>query len=180
MLKVLIEMGEACYTKAVLDRFMSYDKTRDFVADTIAEYIEAFPEVTVPFLIQIIEDNEDTGLEGPCEDCVIMLTAIGREFKSEDIYNALRHAFRYMNNKIYAVLCLSDYGDERAVPMLKNYINRNQGSIDRELFYEMMSAIQNLGGDITDIHDPFGDFTKKQQPAPQGKKLRPAGYNGNK
>lgn len=184
VLKVLIEMGEPCYTQAVLDRFMSYNQTRDFVADTIADYIEAFPEVTVPLLIQIIEDNEDTGLEGPCEDCVIMLTAIGKEYKSEDIYDALRHAFRYMTNKIYAVLCLADYGDPRAASMFKNYINRNQNNIDRELFYEMMSAIQNLGGDISDIHDPFGDFTKKMQQGktqqPEGKKLRPAGYNGNK
>ena len=67
-----------------------------------------------------------------------------------------------MTNKIYAVICLADYGDDRAVPMFKNYINRNQKTIDRELFYEMMSAIRNLGGDISDIQDPFGDFQKKQ------------------
>jgi hypothetical protein len=46
--------------------------------------------------------------------------------------------------------------------MFKNYINRNQKSIERDLFYEMMSAIQHLGGDISDIQDPFGDFQKKQ------------------
>ena len=47
--------------------------------------------------------------------------------------------------------------------MFKNYINRNQDTISRELFYEMMSAIQNLGGDISDINDPFGDFQKKKE-----------------
>jgi hypothetical protein len=47
--------------------------------------------------------------------------------------------------------------------MFKNYINRNQQTIERDLFYEMMSAIQKLGGDISDIQDPFGDFTKKKQ-----------------
>ena len=100
-------------------------------------------------------------MEGPCEDLVVMLTNIGKEKKSEEIYNALRLAFRSMTNKIYAVICLADYGDDRAVPMLKNYINRHQTDITRELFYEMMSAIQNLGGDIEDISDPFGDFQKK-------------------
>ena len=160
--KVLIQMKEPCFIQAVLDRYMSYGQTREFVAESIAEYIEAFPEVSEPFLINIIETNFDNGLEGPSEDCVIMLTEIGKEHKTEEIYQTLRHAFRYMTNKIYAVICLADYGDNRAVQMFKNYINRNQKTIERNLFYEMMSAIQNLGGDITDIQDPFGDFQKKQ------------------
>jgi len=159
---VLIKMKEPCFIKAVLDRYLSYGQTREFVAESIAEYIEAFPEVSEPFLIDIIESNVEDGLEGPCEDCVIMLTEIGKEHKTEEIYQTLRHAFRYITNKIYAVICLADYGDNRAVQMFKNYINRNQKSIERDLFYEMMSAIQHLGGDISDIQDPFGDFQKKQ------------------
>lgn len=159
---VLTQMKEPCFIQAVLDRYMSYGQTREFVAESIASYVEAFPEVSEPFLINIIENNIDNGLEGPCEDVVIMLTQIGREHRTEEIYQTLRHAFRYMTNKIYAVICLADYGDDRAVSMFKNYINRNQKTIDRELFYEMMSAIQNLGGDISDIQDPFGDFQKKQ------------------
>ena len=159
---VLTKMKEPCFIQAVLDRYMSYGQTREFVAESIAKYVEAFPEVSEPFLIGIIESNVDSGLEGPCEDVVIMLTEIGKEHKTEEIYQTLRHAFRYMTNKIYAVICLADYGDNRAVSMFKNYINRNQKTIERELFYEMMSAIQNLGGDISDIQDPFGDFQKKQ------------------
>lgn len=160
--KILIQMNEPCFIKAVIDRYMSYGQTREFVAESIAEYVEAFPEVSEPFLIDLIESNTDSGLEGPCEDLVIMLTEIGKQHKTEEIYQTLRHAFRYMSNKIYAVICLADYGDDRAVQMFKNYINRNQKTIERDLFYEMMSAIQNLGGDISDIQDPFGDFQKKQ------------------
>jgi len=160
--EVLIEMKEPCFVKAVLDRYLSYGQTKAFVAESIAKYVEAFPEVSEPFLIDLIESNTEDGLEGPYEDCVIMLTAIGQEHRTEEIYQTLRHAFRYMTNKIYAVICLADYGDDRAVPMFKNYINRNQKEISRELFYEMMSAIQKLGGDISDIQDPFGDFTKKK------------------
>lgn len=159
---VLTQMKEPCYIKAVIDRYMSYGQTREFVAESIAAYVEAFPEVSEPFLIDLIEGNTENGLEGPCEDLVIMLTNIGREHRTEEIYQTLRHAFRYMTNKIYAVICLADYGDDRAVQMFKNYINRNQKTIERDLFYEMMSAIQHLGGDISDIQDPFGDFQKKQ------------------
>ncbi len=160
-LDVLIKMEEPAFIGAVLERFMSYDQVRDFVAESISEYIEAFPEVSVPMLIDELEKHTEDGMKGPAEDLVIMLAAIGKDYKSDVIYDELRRAFRFMENKIYAVICLADYGDERAVKMFKNYINRNQASITRELFYEMMSAIQKLGGDISDINDPFGDFQKK-------------------
>ena len=158
---VLIAKGDASFVKAVLDKFMSYPMTREFVAEAVAEYVEAFPEVAVPFVIELMEQNFGSGLTGPSEDLVIMLTAMGQKAPSEEIYQALRHAFRFMDNKIYAVICLADYGDKRAVDMFKNYINRNQKTITRDLFYEMMSGIQKLGGDISDIEDPFGDFTAK-------------------
>ena len=160
-LRILAGRHDASLIDDVLDRFMSYERTHSFVADSIAEYIESFPDEAPAKLIERLEEHKDDGMEGPCEDLVVMLTNIGKEKKSEEIYNALRLAFRSMTNKIYAVICLADYGDDRAVPMLKNYINRHQSDISRELFYEMMSAIQNLGGDIEDISDPFGDFTKK-------------------
>lgn len=160
-LKILSGRRDATLLDDVLDRFMSYERTHSFVADSIAEYIESFPEEAPAKLIARLEEHKDDGMEGPCEDLVVMLTNIGKEKKSEEIYNALRLAFRSMTNKIYAVICFADYGDDRAVPMLKNYINRHQTDISRELFYEMMSAIQNLGGNIEDISDPFGDFQKK-------------------
>ena len=178
-LDVLIEMKEFCFVQAVLDRFMSYHQTKEFVAESIKDYVVGAAEVSVPILMNIIEENLEDGLEGPSEDIVIMLAEIGMALPSEEIYQTLRHAFRAMTNKIYAVICLAEYGDDRAVPLMKNYINRHQDTIDRDLFYEMMSAIQKLGGGISDINDPFGDFTRKSR-KPEGKKYGPAGYNGNK
>lgn len=178
-LDVLIEMQEFCFVKAVIDRFMSYPQTKEFVAESIKDYVVGGAEVSVPILMNIIEEGLDSGLEGPAEDLVIMLAEIGMANPSEEIYQTLRHAFRAMTNKIYAVICLAEYGDDRAVPLMKNYINRHQDSIDRDLFYEMMSAIQKLGGDISDINDPFGDFTRKSR-KPEEKKYGPARYNGNK
>lgn len=160
-LKILSGRRDATLLDDVLDRFMSYERTHSFVADSIAEYIESFPDEAPAKLIERLKEHQDDGMEGPCEDLVVMLTNIGKEKKTEEIYDALRMSFRSMTNKIYAVICFADYGDDRAVPMLKNYINRHQTDISRELFYEMMSAIQNLGGNIEDVSDPFGDFQKK-------------------
>ena len=123
-LDVLIEMKEFCFVQAVLDRFMSYHQTKEFVAESIKDYVVGAAEVSVPILMNIIEENLEDGLEGPSEDIVIMLAEIGMALPSEEIYQTLRHAFRAMTNKIYAVICLAEYGDDRAVPLMKNYINR--------------------------------------------------------
>ena len=161
-LDLLIQLKDGSLVSAIIDRFLSYSQTRDFVADSIAGYVEAFPEISVPFMISRLDENSESGLKGPFEDLVIILSRIGKNAPSEDIYLALKHAFRYMENKIYAVICLMDYGDGRAIPMLKGYVNRNKDTISRDLFYEIMSAVQNLGGDISDIEDPFGDFDGKK------------------
>ena len=132
-LKILSGRGDASLLDDVLDRFMSYDRTHSFVADSIAEYIESFPEEAPSKLIARLEEHTDDGMEGPCEDLVVMLTNIGKEKKSDEIYNALRLAFRCMTNKIYAVICFADYGDDRCIPLMKNYINRHQNDIyDRQ------------------------------------------------
>ncbi|MCQ2466956.1 MAG: hypothetical protein MJ166_05510 [Clostridia bacterium] len=161
-LDLLTRLHDGSLVVACIDRFLSYPQTRDFVADSIADYVQAFSAISVPYIIEQLKKNEESGLEGPFEDLVIILSRIGTAEPSEDIYLALKHAFRYMKNKVYAVICIADYGDGRAIPMLKGYVNRNKDTIERDLFYEIMSAVQNLGGDISDIEDPFGDFDKKK------------------
>lgn len=158
--QVLIKISYSDAVAVVIDRFMTYDLTREFVAEAISSYIEAFPEVSVPMIISKLDDAKEEGIKGPCEDLVMMLAAIGKDVKSDEIYMALKTAFRYMENKIYAVICLGEYGDSRAIPMLKGYINRHQETIERDVFYEILSAVQKLGGDTSDIQDPFCDFDK--------------------
>ncbi|MCQ2533612.1 MAG: hypothetical protein MJ172_03490 [Clostridia bacterium] len=157
---VLIKMNYSDAMKIVIDRFMTYELTREFVAEAISSYIEAFPDVSIPMIISRLDEAKEDGIKGPCEDLVMMLAAIGKEVKNDDVYMALKTAFRYMENKIYAVICLGEYGDNRAIPMLKGYINRHQETIERDVFYEILSAVQKLGGDTSDIQDPFCDFDK--------------------
>lgn len=158
--QVLIKIGYSDAMTMVIDRFMQYDLTREFVAESVSSYVEAFPDKSISMIIDRLDENKENGIKGPCEDLVMMLAAIGKDVKSDDIYMALKTAFRYMENKIYAVICLGEYGDSRAIPMLKGYVNRHQVSIERDVFYEILSAIQKLGGDTSDIQDPFCDFDK--------------------
>ena len=62
---------------------------------------------------------------------------------------------------VIAVICIGDYGDPRGIALLKGYLDRTVHTIDRETFYEALSAIRRLGGEINDIQDPFHDFTNR-------------------
>lgn len=97
---------------------------------------------TIEPILEILENEE----MGKVENMLLyVLASVGSEFKNDRIYKKLRSAFRTMDEKMQAVICLNAYGDGRAVPMLRGYLERNN-NIDRNLFYEIIGTIKSLGG----------------------------------
>ncbi|HOO61283.1 MAG TPA: hypothetical protein PKV44_02510 [Bacillota bacterium] len=155
-------LGKVEYEKAVepvLRKFCSFPQTEEFVADSVKVMMVCAGQYSAPLLISMLENEADEDVSGPYEDLMIMLTHVGRRARTDAIYAALRATFRRMKNKVIAAICIGDYGDVRGIPLLKGYLDRNIKTIDRELFYESLSSIRRLGGDIKDIQDPFKDFT---------------------
>ncbi|MBP5491272.1 MAG: hypothetical protein J6Y08_00320 [Clostridiales bacterium] len=156
--------GTAKYEPAmepVLTRFCSYTSTQEYIADSVKVMMMGLETKGVPMLIDFLLERSDEEITGPYEDMMIMLTHVGQKVPSNDIYQALRAGFRRMKSKVIAVICIGDYGDPRGIALLKGYLDRNVHTIDRETFYEALSAIRRLGGEINDIQDPFHDFTNK-------------------
>ena len=82
------------------------------------------------------------------------------------VYACLRQNFRArpLSSKIIPVICLGDYGDGRAVTMLRRFVERDAAKMDRQLYYESVSAIQRLGGNAADLPNPYwSDFHKAEQ-----------------
>ncbi|MEI8200716.1 MAG: hypothetical protein WCG21_11695 [Eubacteriales bacterium] len=164
-LAALRVLGQWTYEPAiepVLNRFCALSEPDEYVADGIKAFVVPFAEKIVPELSARIEGGAGAGLKGPFEYLVIYLTEIGRAEPDEEIFQCLKKAFRNMEHKVIAAICLGDYGDGRAVPLLKSYLDRHVREIDRQFFYETISAIKRLGGDISDIQDPFRDFSAKK------------------
>lgn len=165
-LAALRVLGKWTYTPSVepvLSRFSEISEPDEYLADGLKTYAVSLGAQIVPALIARIDGAAATGLKGPYEYLVISLTTIGSQEPSEEIFQCLKTAFRNMDHKVIASICLGDYGDGRAVPLLKSYLDRNVNTIDRQFFYETLSAIKRLGGDISDIQDPFRDFSGKQK-----------------
>ncbi|MBO4687267.1 MAG: hypothetical protein J5636_02025 [Clostridiales bacterium] len=165
--------GSAEYEPAmepVLTRFCSFPSTQEYIADSVKVMMLGLGERGVPMLIDFMLERSDADITGPYEDMMIMLTQVGIKNPQNEIYQALRAGFRRMKAKVIAVICIGDYGDPRGIALLKGYLDRTVHTIDRETFYEALSAIRRLGGEINDIQDPFHDFTKRVPKKDDGKK----------
>lgn len=164
-LAALRVLGQWTYEPAiepVLNRFCDLAEPDEYIADGVKAFVIPFGDKMVPEIAARIDGAAAAGLKGPFEYLVIYLTQIGRAEPDEEIFLSLKKAFRSMEHKVIASICLGDYGDGRAVPLLKSYLDRHVREIDRQFFYETVSAIKRLGGDISDIQDPFRDFSPKK------------------
>lgn len=76
---------------------------------------------------------------------------IGKKYRNDRIYMLLKKTFLRMPEKLVAASCLGDYGDGRAIPVLRGYAEKSGKSLDKQTFFEIVSAIQKLGGNAGDL-----------------------------
>lgn len=85
------------------------------------------------------------------EYLLMAYTDIGKKNKSDRIYARIKKAFLEMPEKLFAASCLADYGDGRAVTVLRSFLEKNGSSLDRETVFEILSAVRKLGGRTDDL-----------------------------
>lgn len=103
-------------------------------------------------------ETDDVLLAGDTEDYLLTtLTAIGQDQPDDRIYACLRERFKRRDAKMIPVICLGDYGDPRAVTLLRHYLLQDAATVEEATYYEIISAIRRLGGKTEDLPDPFSD-----------------------
>ena len=164
-LRLLGEWGATDTLELVLSRYIASENPDEMISEAFVTYCTGIGESAIPHLSgALLQDAASGGsLSGPYEYAVIALTEVGRTHPSDNVFLCLRECFRKMDRKVIGAICLGDYGDGRAIPALKGFLDRHIDQADRQLFYEILSSIKRLGGDITDIHDPFGDFSGRKE-----------------
>ncbi len=95
--------------------------------------------------------NTSDKINDPHEYLLLALARIGVQNRSDTIFKCLKGTFVKMENKIYGAICLGEYGDPRAIPALRGYVEKNISTIDKDLFYEIKSAVIKLGGNMNDM-----------------------------
>ena len=143
-------------------KFAGLGEPEEGIAESFRAYCTAVGPDAARVLAGCVEaaaGGDGEPIRGPVDYMVIAIADIGRKHPDERLFQCLRLAFRRMEHKAIGAICLGDYGDGRAVTTLKGFLDRFEGRIDRQTFYEVMNAIRRLGGVVSDIRNPFaGDF----------------------
>jgi hypothetical protein len=160
-LKLLGDLKSASSAFEILAKFCDTKKPDEFIADAVKEYFVSLEESGISALMDTLNSicDSENDFSVPYEYLLISLTSAGRMNKIDEIYLCIRNCFRKMPEKIIPAICIGDYGDPRGIALLKGYIEKNQGNLDRQFFYEALSSIKRLGGQTDDIQDPFRDFS---------------------
>jgi hypothetical protein len=113
---------------------------------------DALISIGKPALESIMLAMEARGFTDPAGEYLLMaLSDIGSLNKTDVIYKHVKNALYNMPNKIIGAICLGNYGDSRAIPALRGFLEKNKGDIDKETQLEIISSIRHLGGNTDDL-----------------------------
>ncbi|MGI6545880.1 MAG: HEAT repeat domain-containing protein [Fastidiosipilaceae bacterium] len=160
---LLGQWQDVSFYPVLLRLFLEEENPSQDTAELIYQYSMEIGDPSLPHLIDALEQINQQKLphSSASEYIMFMLADLGSSVPSEKIYRCLRDTFKRLERKVMGVLALEQYGDGRAVPMLRALLTNPTQKPDRQLYYETMSAIKKLGGLTDDIEDPFKDFQPK-------------------
>lgn len=121
----------------------------DLMFETVKDALVDIGSPALEGIADALESGKYT--QTVAEYLLMAFAEIGKNNRSDKVYTQLKKAFLKMPEKLIAANCLGVYGDGRAIPVLRGYIDKNSQSLDRETFYEILSAIKKLGGNTEDI-----------------------------
>lgn len=109
---------------------------------------------------RIIEILDESSTIGNIEEYLLdTLVKLGVNQKDKSLYDlifrTIKSVFSKMDNKLFGAICLGNFGDGRAIPALRGFVEKNKDTIDYETFMEIKSSIHRLGGNMDDIEIHF-------------------------
>nr|WP_010245778.1 HEAT repeat domain-containing protein [Acetivibrio cellulolyticus] len=130
------------------------EEDNEIVVEEICGTMIQFGSGAANRIIEILDESSDIGnLE---EYLLDTLVKIGFTIKDKSLYDlifrTIKSVFNKMDNKLFGAICLGNFGDGRAIPALRGFVEKNKNSIDYETFLEIKSSVHRLGGNMDDIH----------------------------
>lgn len=141
-------------------KLIESEDPEEYIADAYIELSKAYGASAYDHItgqLNLICDSGD-GITVAYEYLMSALCQAEEETIRINSFDCIRKCFRKMDNKMLGAMYIGDLGNPRGIRVLKSFLDSGAADDDRELFYQVVSAVRKLGGDITDIHDPFRDF----------------------
>lgn len=160
-IQLLGQWQDADFYPVLLAHFVSLKRTHYPLVDAVFGYGIALGDAALPVLEtamrQLLAHRADHPVEYQTHNTLMyMLADFGRTARSSEIYALLRDYYRMMQQKSMGALALAQYGDPRAVTMLRRTaLDCAAAGREQALYFQTISAIRQLGGQTADIPNPF-------------------------
>ena len=138
--------GDVSCSDILIDLMYEEGEYADLIAEKARKALVDIGREASAYLEKRISGIEKP--EGSDFHMIIALIEMASDKKSDATYSILRNAFITTGDKALAARCLADYGDGRAVTLLRGYLDRNRGNTDKDTILEIQGAILNLGGSL--------------------------------
>ena len=151
-IKILGISQKAKYSERLIELLYVEGEYEELIKETARQALIDIGEASVPFL-----QGKLAGKDILSDDdfhLVIALIGIDPGHKSDEVFKTLKDSFRKTSDKALAARCLADYGDGRAVPMLRSYLEKNLHKLDESTVFEIQGAVLSLGGSTDGINIP--------------------------
>ncbi len=124
--------------------------TKEPQLEQIEDALKRHRERVVEPLLKRLQDAQWSKTE---QTLLYALAYGAAEAKDDRVYQMLRSVFRVLEDKTTPILCFGVYGDGRAVPMLRSFLEKNAQNIPDRLFHEIIGTIRSLGGQTEALED---------------------------
>lgn len=120
----------------------------EMLSDSICSAIIEYGKEILDDLFRTFDNLDEDLLK---ENLLVCIAGISKDNPSDEVFFFLKSAFRTFKDIRIIVEVLGDYGDGRAIPMLRGYITKNADKLDKETFNLVIAIIKKLGGEIDDL-----------------------------
>lgn len=128
----------------LLKEFSSDEMLSEAVCAAISEYGDSI-------LGNLFEAFQAEEQEIVREYLLTCIAEISKQYHSDEIFYFLKNAFKVVENITLTAEILGDYGDTRAIPFLRGYVQKNVNTMDKTTFNHLRAVIKKLGGEIKDL-----------------------------
>ncbi len=140
---------------AIINQLDNEKSDKETIAG-VMDALEALEEAAIEPITDLLEKIEKKGTLYSC--LILAIANIASENKSERIYRLLKECFRSSEVKVLEARALAVYGDGRAIPAIRGYVERHVAELTREEYCEFNTDVSDLGGDMSDLDEYFEDY----------------------
>ncbi len=142
-------LQEEEYKKRLIDLLIETSRD-EMISEAVCASIVEYGVSILNDVIDAFGTAEDQTAKEHFLACVAEICSENK-YRSDEVFYFMKNAFHTISNLNLIVEILGDYGDGRAIPLLRGYVLKNINEIDVASFNHMRAIIKKLGGDIEDL-----------------------------